>query len=329
MKIALDVMGGDHAPGEIIKGAYLALNTFDAHLILVGPSALLEQELPKYGTFPHPRLSIHHAPESVDMGESPAESFRKKKQSSIRVGLELVKEGQADAFVSAGNTGAVMATSTLVLGRIPNIERPAIAATLPSEKGPFVMLDMGSSVDCKPEHLAQFALMGHYFSSLVLDRETPRVGLLNIGEEPGKGNLACQEAHALIQAMPLNFIGNVEGKDILKGDADVIVCDGFVGNNLLKFGEGVSTLFYDFFKKEAKQSVLSLMALLLLKPALKRFRKQFDYQEYGGAPLLGVNGVSIIAHGKSSAKAIESAIGNAIHAVEQRMVEKITKAVSQ
>lgn len=327
ISIAFDVMGGDFAPSETLQGAYLALKEMDIHLVLLGPEAIVRQELKKFPDFPLDRVTIQDAPDVVGMSESPAQAFRKKKNSSIQLGLNLVKEKSCQGFVSAGNTGAVMACSVLTLGKIPGVERPAIATVLPSQKGPFVMLDMGSTVDCKPSHLAQFAVMGHYFAKLTLDIAEPRVALLNIGEERDKGNSACLEAYELIEKEPIQFIGNIEGKEILFGKADVIVCDGFVGNCLLKFGEGVSELFMQFFKNEAKISWVSALGLLILKPGLKRFIKKFDYQEYGGAPLLGVNGVSIIAHGKSKKIAVKNAILRCKQAIENQLVEKVTEAL--
>lgn len=321
-------MGGDLAPTETLQGAFLALQELDIHLVLLGPEAILKEELNKIPQFPLNRVTLQDAPDVVGMSESPAQAFRKKKASSIQIGLNLVKDKTCQGFVSAGNTGAVMACSALTLGKIPGVERPAIATVLPSQTGPFVMLDMGSTMDCKPQHLAQFAIMGHFFSKLTLGVSEPRVALLNIGEEKDKGNHACLEAYELIEQLPIHFTGNIEGKDILFGKADVIVCDGFVGNSLLKFGEGVSELFMQFFKNEAKISWMSALGLFILKPGLKRFIKKFDYQEYGGAPLLGVNGVSIIAHGKSKRIAIKNAILRCKQTIENQLVEKVTEALN-
>lgn len=329
IKVVLDAMGGDFAPDEVLQGAYLALRELPVHIILTGPEDILKKELPRWGEWPNDRISIVHASQIVEMAESPSQSFRKKKDSSIRVGLDLVRDKKADAFVSAGNTGAALTASTLILGRINGVERPAAVTVLPSENGQFVMLDMGTNVDCKSNHLVQFAVMGECFAKLVLGIEKPRVALLNIGEEPDKGNLVTQATFELLQQAPVHFIGNVEGKEILQGKADVVVCDGFVGNNLLKFGEGVSALFMDFFKKEAKSSWLSMLALMLLKPALYRFKKRYDYEEYGGAPILGVNGVSIIAHGRSKSVAIKNAIRTAVVSVQSEMVDRLTKALDK
>jgi len=328
IRISLDIMGGDHAPEEIFQGAYLALKEYEFHILLVGPEEITQKQLLAFPDWPMTRTTIVHAPEVVGMSESPSLAFRKKKNSSIQIGLNLVKDHQAEAFVSAGNTGAVMTASVLTLGRIPGVERPAIGTLMPSKHGYCLMLDMGSTVDCKAAHLAQFAIMGHFLAQSLLKIESPRIALLNIGEEEDKGNQVTLEAYALLKSnSDLNFIGNVEGKDILYGKADVVVCDGFVGNTVLKFGEGVTAIFMDFFKSEAKSSVLSLLGALLLKPALKRFLKTYDYQEVGGAPLLGVNGVSIIAHGKSSRIAIKNAIRSAVQTVSVDVVGSIKKAL--
>lgn len=328
IRVALDAMGGDNAPDEIVKGAALAVAELGVVIVLVGPQDIIQAAVETHAPLCADKISVVHAPEVVEMGESPSKSFRQKKESSIRVGLELLKSKQVDAFVSAGNTGAVMAASTLLLGRIDGVERPAIAAILPSKNGPFVMLDMGASVDSKPSHLLQFAKMGMCYSRLVLGLESPRIGLLNIGEETEKGNQLTQTTHELLnEDKTLNFSGNVEGKHILSGVVDVVVTDGFAGNSMLKFGEGAVDLFFDFFKTEARQNWRSLLGLLLLKPALREFKKRYDYSEYGGAPLLGLNGVSVIAHGRSDANAIKNAIRQANDAVETRLVENMTRAM--
>lgn len=323
--IAVDAMGGDYAPKEIVKGACLAIEREDLHIILVGHQHAIQQELSHLFPKGHPRIKIHHASEVIEMGDSPVQAFRKKKDASISVGLRLVKEGVANAFVSAGNTGAVMTASTVILGKIQNVERPAIATVLPTEHGKVIALDMGSNVDCRASHLAQFAIMGANYSKLILGISDPKVGLLNIGEEPEKGNALTLETYQLLTKAPVHFIGNIESKYILSGKADVIVCDGFLGNSLLKFGEGAFALFINFLKKEFKTSLLSKIGLLFLMPALKRFKKRFDYEEIGGAPLLGVKGVSIISHGISNAITIKHAIDIAIQAVEKRIVEHIAE----
>lgn len=319
-------MGGDHAPVEIINGALFAVENYDLEIILVGDETIIHQHFQS-----HPKISIVHASDIIEMEESPLQAYKKKKDSSIHVGLKLVKDGKAQAFLSAGNTGAVMSCSLFILGRIPGVDRPALASVIPTKKGHALMLDMGSNVDSKPIHLEQYALMGHFFSSQVLHVDNPKVGLINIGEEEEKGNQLTQEAYEhLKENNTLNFIGNLEGKDILFHKADVIVCDGFVGNTLLKFGEGL----VDFILSEIKQgiqnaSVFSKIGGLLLKPVFKKIKKRIDYEEYGGAPLLGINGVSLVAHGKSKEKAIASAIRTAIESVETGMIDKISSAIQK
>lgn len=325
--IVVDAMGGDNAPQEIVRGACLAIKRDDIRIILVGQEVAIQKELSIIFPEGHSRIQIIHASEVIEMGEHPAQAFRKKKDASICVGLRLVKDKQADAFISAGNTGAVMTAATVILGKIQNIERPAIATILPTDHGRIIALDMGSNVDCRPSHLAQFAMMGVSFSKLILGIESPKVGLLNIGEEAEKGNALTLETFPLIQKLPIHFIGNIESKYILSGKADVIVCDGFVGNCLLKFGEGTFALFFNFLRKEFKSSLLSKIGLLFLMPALNRFKKRFDYEEIGGAPLLGVNGVAIISHGISNANAIRNAIFTAAQAVESKIVEHIEKEI--
>lgn len=322
--IALDAMGGDNAPHEIIKGALEALKELPINIILVGKKDIIRAHLDKLGGNNSPNLTIHHAEEIVEMGESPSQSFKRKKDSSIRRAVDLVQEGKASAILSAGNTGAVMTASTLVLGRIDGVERPAIATLLPGIKGKVLMLDMGSNVDCKPSHLRQFAIMGSKFFGNFYDIEAPKVGLINIGEEEDKGNQLTQETFRLLKDAPINFIGNVEGKDILAGKADVLICDGFLGNNLLKFGEGVADFFLKRLKAECKKSVFTMLGALLMMPAIKRFKKKVDYEETGGAPLIGLKGISIIAHGSSNAKAIKNAIHTAYDEIENKMIESLT-----
>jgi glycerol-3-phosphate acyltransferase PlsX len=328
-KIALDAMGGDFCPESNIFGAIEAVRKYPFHVILVGDQDLLKKEISAISNFPHDRISIEHAEETIEMAESAAISYRKKKKSSIHVGLNMVKEGAAHAFVSAGNTGAVLTASTFILGRLPGVDRPALAAAIPCAEGHFTMLDMGSNVDCKSAHLVQFAIMGHCFSKSVMGVKSPRVGLLNIGEEKDKGNDLSRETFNLLAEQKFNFIGNVEGKCLTQGRADVVVCDGFVGNNLLKFGEGITTLFKDFFKKEAKTSVLSFIGLLFLRSAFKRFKLKFDYDEYGGAHILGINGITIIAHGSAKPRAICSALRMAFFAVQSNMNTIIKEELSK
>ncbi len=328
VNIALDAMGGDHAPYEAVLGATLAVKEFPITVTLVGQQDKIRKTLQKLGEKESDRLKIHHASEVVDMAESPSQAFRKKKDSSINVGIRMVKDGNADGFVSAGNTGAIMAASILLLGKIPNIDRPAITAILPSLKENLVMLDMGSNMDSKPHHLEQFALMGHYYSNLVMGVQNPRVGLLNIGEEEDKGDELSKASYELLTKLPINFIGNIEGKVLHNGVADVVVCDGFVGNTVLKFGQGIIEVFFKFFKQAFKSSLIAKIGTFFLYPTLKKFKRSFDYEEFGGAPLLGVNGITVIAHGKSHGKAIKNTIRNAVQAHEAQMIDKITGAVS-
>lgn len=326
--IAVDAMGGDHGPAEVLSGVALFLESHpDACIQVYGP---VDQVSPLVPSALSSRITLVNAPEIVGMGESPTKAFRSKKNSSIYQGLLAVKEGRADAFMSAGNTGAVMAFSTLILGRHPRIERPAIATIIPAKKGVVVMLDMGASVDSRPQHLLDFSLLGTAFAKAVLGLSRPRVGLLNIGEESEKGGALQQESYGLMQEQDQHyqFVGNVEGRHVFENVADVVVCDGFVGNSLLKFGEGVASLFFGFFKTEAKSSLRCLLGAFLLKPAIRLFHKRYDYSEYGGAPLLGVNGVSVIAHGKSNAYAIKNAIARAYQSVEGNLIEKMEVALS-
>ena len=317
MRIVLDAMGGDAAPEIPIAGALAALEELaNVEIILTGDERELDAKLRSRG-YPRERLAVHHASERVEMEDAPAAALRRKPDSSISVGLRLLREGKADAFFSAGNTGAVMAQSLLTLGRIPGVLRPAIATIFPTKRQLCILMDVGASVDCKPAHLVQFAMMGCVYARDMFKVENPRVGLLNIGEEPSKGNEQARETYAELAKTGLNFIGNVEGRDILNGGADVVVTDGFIGNILLKFSESVLDFINFGMKLELKQSPLARAGALLLRPGLKRMRRRLDYAEYGGAPLLGVNGISIIGHGRSSAKAVKNAIRAAKTAVER------------
>jgi glycerol-3-phosphate acyltransferase PlsX len=323
MKIAIDAMGGDYAPAEAVKGAVLAAREWGVDVVLVGDQTAIRAELENYRPSTH--LSVAHASQVILMNESPVAAIKSKKDSSINVGLRLVKNGEADAFVSAGNTGAVMSAAVFVLGRIEGIERPAIACVWPTKKGKAVLLDFGANADCRPKQLYQFAHLGSIFAERVLHIKAPVVGLLNIGQEENKGTDTVQEAHALLKTSTLNFIGNVEGNDILKGDVHVFVCDGFVGNMLLKFAEGLLEFVYSMFKTEIKKSPVSILGALLMKPVFRAVRRHTDYDEYGGALMLGVQGVCIKAHGRSNHKAIKNAIRVAKDAVDAGIVEKFAE----
>lgn len=307
MKIAVDAMGGDHGLVPIVEGAVQAIKDLDAEVILVGDKSLLEKELCRLAPN-HPRISIQHASQIVEMHESPAQVARKKRDSSIWVATNLVKSEQAQALVSAGNTGATMVSAFFQLGMIKGVERPAIAATLPTLQGTAIMLDVGATVDCTAQHLYQFGLMGNEYGKALFGKPHPRVGLLSIGEEDTKGNEVTKEAFRLLKESPLNFIGNVEGREVYSGSADVIVCDGFLGNVSLKISEGLADAMKKMLLKEVAQSFLGRVSLMFVAAPLMRLRRRTDYAEFGGAPLLGVNGVCMICHGRSSAKAIKNAI---------------------
>lgn len=328
MRIAVDAMGGDYAPGVIVEGAILAANEQRCEVVLVGDRSAIEQSISdKDLSLKH--VEIHHAPGVIGMDESPSMALRRKKDSSLRIATELVKKNEADAVVSAGNTGACMAISKFVLRPIKGVERPAIAALLPSLNGVSLLLDAGANVDCKPFHLKQFAIMGSIYAQDVLRIKNPKVGLLNIGTEKDKGNELTKESYSILEKTDINFIGNVEGKDAYNGNADVLVCDGFIGNIGLKFSEAVAETVTAFFSAEIKKRFLSKLGFLLLRPSLRAIRKKIDYSEYGGAPLLGVNGISIICHGSSSAKAIRNAVRVAKECVEKNVVQHISDSITQ
>lgn len=309
MRLALDALGGDHGPRETVVGAYNYLkdNSGDT-VLLVGDQDLIKEELSKIPAIYHSRLPISHAPENILMSESPMEAIKKKKNSSMMVGLQAHKDGEADGFVSAGSTGAQMAASLFILGRIPGVKRPAIGTFLPSQNGDVFLIDAGANADCKPMHLLQFAIMGNIFVSDVFARKSVKVGLLSIGEEPSKGNEMTIAAHQLLKEHLPNFYGNVEGGDILNCTTDVVVCDGFVGNIALKMVESVMTVITGSLKEHTSGNVSRRIGALLMKPAFKAMNAGFNYEEYGGVPLLGVDGISIICHGKSSALAIKNAL---------------------
>lgn len=323
MRIALDAMGTDHAPSAEVAGAIGALQHLesDCEVVLVGDRTTLDAELSRHPEAPTGRLHIHHAADRVTASDPPASVLRRKPESSIVVGLKLVKSGEADAFVSAGSTGAVMATSLFTLRPVPGVDRPAIGTILPTARTPCLLVDAGANVDCKPHHLLQFAHLGNVYAKDMLGIERPRVALLSIGEEPEKGDELTLEAHRLLAAAgTLNFVGNVEGRDIIRGACDVVVCDGFVGNVLLKFYESVAGFIIGLLKKELRHSHEELN--------LDEVFRVLDYAEYGGAPLLGVGGVSIICHGGSSARAIQNALGVAARAVRSGMVAHIARDVA-
>jgi len=329
--VAIDVMGGDHGPHVTIPAAIKCLARNDSlNIILVGPQDIIESELKAKHVKPGPRMSIRHASEVVAMDESPALALRNKKDSSMRVAIDLVKAGQAHACVSAGNTGALMATARFVLKTLPGIDRPAIATFMPSLKGPVLMLDLGANVDCTAEHMFQFALMGSMLSSVVKHTERPTVGLLNIGEEEIKGNEAVKAAAELIRASHLiNFYGNVEGDDIYKGTTEVVVCDGFVGNVSLKSAEGLAKMIATLLRQEFRRNLLTKLAGLVALPVMNAFKRQVDPRRFNGATLLGLRGVVIKSHGGADRFAFEHAIEAAAEEVEGNVLKRISDQLHQ
>ncbi|AEH22200.1 Phosphate acyltransferase [Thermodesulfobacterium geofontis OPF15] len=320
-RIVLDVMGGDFAPFSTLKGAELALQKFpELHLCLVGKETVLKSFKNEE------RVSLYYTEEVVGMDESPKDAL-KKKNASIFKGLELLKNREAQAFVSAGNSGAIVAGAIFILGRIEGVRRPAIATLIPSLKEPFVLIDSGANVDSKPFDLFQFGLMGSIFLEKVWKRKKPKIALLSIGEEMGKGNILVKKAHQLFISSNLNYVGNIESRDIFRGDVDVVVCDGFIGNICLKLSEGLAEVILEMLKSEVKNSFIYILGMKLAEGAIKNFKKKADWREHGGAPLLGVKGNVIIAHGRSDAIAIKNAIKVAIDFIKFNPIEHLEKAI--
>jgi phosphate acyltransferase len=326
VRIALDVMGTDSAPAEDIRGAVDALREHSQiEIVLVGREDAIESELKKHPSADHSRISVHHAPDVIAMSDEPAQAVRSKRESSIVRGITLHRDGGADAFVSAGNTGAVMAASTFILGRIQGISRPTIASQFPAATGYTIVADVGANVDTKPRNLYEFAVMTSVYAEQIFGFKNPTVGLLNVGEEEGKGEERAVQAYELLKAGRLNFIGNVEGRDILKGTANVIICDGFTGNIILKFAESVNGLLKAKLVAYADKSIGNKLMAGMARSTLKGVFREMDYQEYGGVPLLGVNGVSIIGHGGSTAKAIK----NMIFKAEEMVVKEVNRRIAE
>lgn len=326
--IALDAMGGDHAPRAEVEGAVLAARQYGVRIVLVGIDPKVRAELNRH---PHRGLSIDivNATEVITMEDSPSHAFRKKRDSSVHVGAKMVRDGKADALVSAGNTGAVMAIARFVLGQLPSVDRPALAAAFPTAKGsPAVLLDVGANVDSKPEQIEQFAIMGEIYYRTIFGTRRPRVAILSIGEEEMKGNELTREASNRLKQTGLNFIGNVEGKDFFKGNVDVIVCDGFIGNIVLKISEGLAEHVGGMLKKALQSSLSAQMGYVLSRHAFSEFRKKIDYSEYGGVPLLGVRGITVIGHGRSNSNAIKNAIRVAAELCRAKVNEKIEQELS-
>ncbi len=322
MKIAVDAMGGDQAPEVVVQGALEAASKFGIDVILVGHEASLREFVDDHKA--DGRISIHHCEDAVGMEESPLKALRKKKDASIGVAFRLVKEGLADAAISAGNSGATLAAGVLALGRISGLERPAIASIVPTERGPIILIDAGANVDCRPAQLFQFGVMANAFGCSCLGMANPKIALLNIGEEVSKGNELVRYTYDLFKKSSLNFVGNIEGRDLLRGDVKIVVCDGFVGNVALKLTEGTAETMARLMKRELMRTFLGRIAFLLGKKAFFRFARELSYEEYGGAPLLGIKGIGIICHGGSSVKAIRNAVNMAAQYARNRTVEKMT-----
>ena len=328
-RIVVDAMGGDFAPDNAVLGAIEALNESKSfELYLVGLNKEIEKVLSS-NSISFPKDHVVNADEVIEMGDSPASSLKTKPNSSIVIGAQLVRDKKADAFVSAGNTGAMMAASTLIIGRIPGVGRPTIGAEMPSINGVCYLYDVGASKDSKPIHLFEYAIMGTIFAKVMGGISNPKVGMLSMGEEEGKGNEVTEAAAKLLKESKLNFLGNVEGRDILAGDVDIVVCDGYVGNIILKFGESVPKLLKHLLKQTAEKSFFDKILIGLSKGVLKKSLKRLDYQEYGGVPLLGVNGISIIGHGSSSIRAIKNMVLRANEMHQKQLVRKMTNAISE
>jgi len=326
--IAVDAMGGDEAPRNIVDGALAATRHFDLGVLLVGRAAAIDAELERHEPVDRSRVRIIDTPDAVGMEESPSTALRRKPAASIRVAADAVARGEASALVSAGHTGATVMAAHAAFGMLPAVDRPALAAVIPTRRKPALLLDVGASVECRPPHLLQFAVMGSMFARVVYDIESPRIGLLSIGHEATKGNELVREAHQLLKAAPVNFIGNVEPRDVYSGEADVIVCDGFTGNVALKTSEGLVELVEGLLSEELSSTIANMVGSLFTRRALRHFRMRVDYSEYGGAPLLGVAGVTIVGHGRSSAKAVRNAVAMAYRFADTRFLERVGREIA-
>jgi len=330
MKIAVDGMGGDNAPDVVVEGVAQALKNFQGvEVLLVGHEKKLAPYVKKYGLQKHPNLSIVHAEQTVEMSDSSTSAIRGKKNSSITVAATLVSNGEADAVVSAGHTGATVAATKVKMRMLPGIDRPAIATIMPAKQGPFILLDAGANIDCKPIHLAQFAVMGEVFAQLAFSSLRPRIGLLSVGEEDVKGNSLTKETFKMLSDMPINFVGNVEGNSLFDKAADVVVCDGFIGNVLLKAIEGMARASMYWMKEAFSKNPIRKTGAILMHKAFRELKEIGDSEEYGGARLLGVNGICIIGHGSSTPKAIRNAIRVAEESVKFGMNRQITKSIAE
>jgi glycerol-3-phosphate acyltransferase PlsX len=326
--IAVDAMGGDFAPRHVVDGALAATRHFDLGVALVGPPSVLDTELKRHTDVDRRRIRIVEATEVVAMEESPVSALRRKPGASIKVAAEVVARGEAAALFSAGHTGATVMAAYGTFGMLPGVDRPALAATIPTRKRPAILLDVGASVECRAQHLLQFAVMGAVYARVVFGLEAPHVGLLSIGEEATKGNELTREAHRLLRMSPLSFIGNIEARDVYSGGADVIVSDGFTGNVALKVSEGLVDVVEELLREELSRTITMRVGSLLTRRALRRFRRRVDYSEYGGAPLLGVAGVTIVGHGRSSAKAVRNAVAMAYRFAAERFVQRVEEQIA-
>lgn len=329
MKIAVDGMGGDYSPHAVVEGCIEALKEYkEIHIIITGPMDLINKELNKY-EYNRDKITILDAKEIISNNEHPVMAIRRKKDSSLYKALELVKNKEADAVISAGSTGAFLAGATLVIGRIQGVNRPALAPVMPGKKGPFMVIDCGANAECKPLNLVQFALMGQTYFQSILNIDNPTVGLINIGTEEEKGNELTKEAYKLLKDASLNFVGNIEPREIPEGNVNVLVCDGFIGNTVLKMYEGVASTIFSTLKEEIMSSFRTKLGGVLLKPVFDKFKKDFDYKEYGGAAFLGVDGICIKAHGNSDGKAFKNAINQAIIFHNNHIIEKIKDHIEE
>src|SRR3954451_968177 len=328
MRIAIDAMGGDDGPRSIVDGALVAARHLQIGLLLVGATTDIERELAR-----HPRVSsldvrILDTPESIGMGEAAAAALRRKPRASVRLAAEAVRDGDASALFSAGHTGASVMAALGAFGRLPDVDRPALATIIPTRRQPAVLLDSGATVECRPQHLVQFAVMGVAYARLALGCQSPRVGLLSVGEEESKGNDLTRDAHQLLKAAPIDFVGNVEGPHVFAGDVDVIVCDGFTGNVTLKISEGLVDAVQALLHEELSSTFGTRVGYLLSRQAFRRFRRRVDSSEYGGAPLLGLNGLCVVGHGRSSAKAVRNGVAMAARFVSQGLVAQLSRPVA-
>jgi phosphate acyltransferase len=328
MRIAIDAMGGDEAPGAIVDGALVAARHLQIGLLLVGRREALERELSRHPGVGALDLEIVDTPDAIAMSEPASAALRRKPRASVRLAAEAVRDGRAAAMFSAGHTGASVMAAHGAFGRLGGVERPAIATIIPTRRRPAVLLDSGATVECRPQHLVQFAVMGAAFARVALGCAAPRVGLLSVGEEESKGNDLTREAHQLLKTAAVHFVGNLEGRDVFAGEADVIVCDGFTGNVTLKISEGLVETVQRILHDELSATFGTRMGYLLSRQAYRRFRKRLDASEYGGAPLVGLNGLCVIGHGRSTAKAVRNAVAMAARFVEEGLLEKLAREVA-